>query len=91
MSEETNTQEAPATESENNEPQVSLADFSATLQVIDACTQRGAFRGEELSSVGQLRDRISAFVQHHAPSKEEGEAEEATEEVAEEVVEETAE
>ncbi len=91
MSEETNTQEAPVTEPENNEPQISLADFSAALQVIDVCTQRGAFRGEELSSVGQLRDRINAFVQHHAPAKEEGEAEEATEEVAEEVVEETAE
>jgi len=91
MSEEVNTQEAPATEPENNEPQISLADFSAALQVIDVCTQRGAFRGEELSSVGQLRDRINTFVQHHAPAKEEGEAEEATEEVAEEVVEETAE
>lgn len=87
MSEEANTQEAPATEPENNEPQISLADFSAALQIIDACTQRGAFRGEELSSVGQLRDRINAFVQHHAPSKEEGAAEEATEEVAEETAE----
>ena len=86
MSEETNTQEAPATE-EENAPQISLADFSAALQVIDVCTQRGAFRGEELSSVGQLRDRINAFVQYHAPSKEEGEAAEATEEVVEEVAE----
>ena len=57
------------------------------MQVIDVCTQRGAFRGEELSSVGQLRDRINAFVQHHAPAKEEGEAEEATEEVAEDTAE----
>ena len=88
MSEEANTQEAPVTEPENSEPQISLSDFSATLQVIDACTQRGAFRGEELSSVGQLRDRINAFVQYHAPSKEEGVA---TEEATEEVVEETAE
>ena len=87
MSEETNTQEAPATEPTSNEPQISLSDFSAALQVIDACTQRGAFRGEELSSVGQLRDRINAFVTYHAPSKEEGEAAEATEEVAEEAAE----
>ena len=86
MSEETNTQEAPATE-EENAPQISLADFSAALQVIDVCTQRGAFRGEELSSVGQLRDRINAFVQHHAPAKEEGAAEEATGEVAKETAE----
>ena len=87
MSEETDTQEAPVTEPENNEPQISLADFSAALQVIDVCTQRGAFRGEDLSSVGQLRDRINAFVQHHAPAKEEGVAAETTEEVVEEVAE----
>ena len=87
MSEETDTQKAPVTEPENNEPQISLADFSAALQVIDVCTQRGAFRGEELSSVGQLRDRINAFVQHHAPAKEKGAAEEATGEVAEETAE----
>ena len=87
MSEETDTQEAPVTEPANNEPQISLADFSAALQVIDVCTQRGAFRGEELSSVGQLRDRINAFVQHHAPAKEEGAAEEATGEVAKETAE----
>ena len=75
MSEETKV-ETPETP-ETQEPQISLADFSAALQVIDACTTRGAFRGEELSSVGQLRDRLVAFVEFHAPS-EEGEGEEAT-------------
>ena len=69
-------------------PGLSLQDISAAFQIIDAVTPRGAFRGEELSSVGQLRDRINAFVQHHAPAKEEGEA---TEEATEEVVEDTAE
>ena len=81
MSEETQV-ETPATP-EKQEPQISLADFSAALQVIDACTSRGAFRGEELSSVGQLRDRLVAFVEFHAPS-EEGAGEEATEEATEE-------
>jgi hypothetical protein len=80
MSEETQTPET-------QEPQISLADFSAALQVIDVCTTRGAFRGEELSSVGQLRDRLKAFVEFHAPAEseeseaEEGQAEEAPAEV----------
>ena len=67
MSEET-TVETPETP-EVNEPQISLADFSAALQVIDVCTSRGGFRGEELSSVGQLRDRLEAFVKFHAPAE----------------------
>jgi hypothetical protein len=67
MSEEVQV-ETPETEAQ--EPQISLADFSAALQVIDVCTTRGAFRGEELSSVGQLRDRLTAFVKFHAPSEE---------------------
>ncbi len=81
MSEETQV-ETPETPETQNEPQISLADFSAALQVIDACTTRGAFRGEELSSVGQLRDRLVAFVEFHAPS-EEGEGEEDTAEEVE--------
>lgn len=72
-------------EVEKQEPQISLADFGAALQVIDVCTSRGAFRGEELSSVGQLRDRLNAFVEFHTPKESESEAEEG--ETAEETVE----
>ena len=76
MSEETTTEEQVLPETQN-EPAISLADFAAMLQVIDVCTTRGGFRGEELSSVGQLRDRVSAFLEFHKP-------EEAAEEAAEE-------
>ena len=81
MSEEVNTPEVPNETAAPQEPQISLADFSAALQVIDVCTTRGAFRGEELSSVGQLRDRLKAFVDHHAPA-DESEAEETSTEEA---------
>lgn len=80
MSEEVKNETSPEVETQQ-EPQISLADFSAALQVIDVCTTRGAFRGEELSSVGQLRDRLKSFVDFHAP-KDEQESE-ATEEAAE--------
>lgn len=35
----------------------------STISVIDAITQRGAFRGEELSTIGRLRDQCSHLVQ----------------------------
>ena len=70
MSEEVNTPEVPNETAAPQEPQISLADFSAALQVIDVCTTRGAFRGEELSSVGQLRDRprLLSIIMHQLMS-----------------------
>lgn len=35
----------------------------STVAVIDAMTQRGAFKGEELSTIGQLRDQCIAIIQ----------------------------
>ena len=34
-----------------------------TIAVIDAVTQRGGFRGEELSTIGSLRDQCVQIVQ----------------------------
>ena len=39
-----------------------LADLVFTLQIIEACTQRGAFRADELSNVGAAYDRLKAFL-----------------------------
>ena len=35
----------------------------STIAVIDAMTQRGAFKGEELSTIGGLRDQCIQIVQ----------------------------
>ena len=35
----------------------------STIAVIDAITQRGGFKGEELSTIGQLRDQCVQAVQ----------------------------
>ena len=35
----------------------------STIAVIDAMTQRGAFKGEELSTIGTLRDQCVTMVQ----------------------------
>ena len=66
MSEETQPQETQA-------PEVNIGDFGAILQIIDVASTRGAFKGQELSSVGAIRDRVAAFVDFYSPKKEEDE------------------
>ena len=44
----------------------------STVAVVDAMTQRGAFKGEELSTIGQLRDQcvqIIQLVENHEQEK----------------------
>tara|TARA_R110002074_G_scaffold50295_1_gene127991 strand:- start:1777 stop:1941 length:165 start_codon:yes stop_codon:yes gene_type:complete len=35
----------------------------SSIAIIDTITQRGGFRGEELSTIGQLRDQCAQAVQ----------------------------
>jgi hypothetical protein len=35
----------------------------STVAVVDTVTSRGGFRGEELSTIGQLRDQCIALIQ----------------------------
>ena len=42
--------------------QLTINDIAAAVQLIDVVTSRGAFRGDELSQVGALRDKYAAFV-----------------------------
>ena len=37
--------------------------FRSSIAIIDAISQRGAFKGEALSTVGQLRDQCVQLVQ----------------------------
>lgn len=57
--------------------QLSYADLAAALQIIDVCVNRGAIRGEEMTSVGTVRDRIDAFVKQNQPQEESEESEAA--------------
>lgn len=58
--------------------QLTINDIAAVVQLIDIVTARGAFRGDELTQVGALRDKYAAFVK--------AAQEEQTAEVAEESV-----
>ena len=53
-----NQDEQPGTPIES----ISLRDLDQIAQIIDLATQRGAFRGGELSTIGQLYDKLATFL-----------------------------
>lgn len=42
--------------------ELTINDLAAVVQIIDIVSARGAFRGDELSQVGALRDKYAAFI-----------------------------
>ena len=65
MAEETNPQATTTT------PNLNIGDLQSIVKIIDACSERGAFRGNEMASVGAVRDRIAAFAEANTPVPEE--------------------
>ena len=65
MSEETQAPEASADAGENEAqaPSLSVNDLAAVAQIIDLAVQRGAFKAAEAGQVGQVFDKVAAFVQ----------------------------
>lgn len=59
--------EAPVDEKSVN---LSVADLHAAVQIIDFAAARGAFTGDNLTKVGQVRDRIAEVVRAIAPAEE---------------------
>ena len=57
--------------SEQTSASVGLADIGFLLQIVEICTQRGAFRADELSQVGPVYDKVKAFLQANMPKKDE--------------------
>lgn len=67
------TQEVETTqnEEEQTEPQISFNQIAAVTEIIDLCSTRGSFKGQELEAVGQIRNAFASFVSFHAPKEEE--------------------
>ena len=77
----TDVNEAPAPDA----PGITLGDMATMVQIIDLCSKRGAFEGQELSVVGALRTNLVNFVEANKPAEEAPVGEvPAAEEVAEE-------
>lgn len=52
---------------------IQLGDIATMVQIIDVCSQRGGFQGQEMAGVGMLRNKLETFVRQNAP-EEAGEA-----------------
>jgi hypothetical protein len=45
----------------SDQPTLEISDLKLAAEIIATCTQRGAFRANEMSTVGALYDRLTAF------------------------------
>lgn len=59
-------------------PQINLSDMQNVLRIIDVAAERGAFRGNELTTVGGVRDKLAAFLEATLPKDSEPNAEAET-------------
>ena len=93
MTEETMNTEAEMPEAEAGAEagipeSINLSDLGTLLQIVDLSTQRGAFRGAELTQVGAGFDKLNTFLAYvqsqQAEQEAEGQTDEATEEAASE-------
>ena len=84
MTEEVTAPEAEVAEAAEA-PSLSLQDMATVVQIVDLCSERGAFKGVELEAVGAVRNRLVRFLQAAAPAEApEGEVPAAEEATAEE-------
>lgn len=42
--------------------QLTIQDLAIAVNLIDACVERGAFKGNEIYNVGQLREKLASIV-----------------------------
>lgn len=43
--------------------EITNSDIEDMIKIIDVCSTRGAFRGEELAGIGTLRNKMSSYLQ----------------------------
>ena len=67
-----------ATEEAQVPDSISLQDLSLLANIVDLASQRGAFRGAELTQVGTVFDKLTKFLSYVAEQQQEAsEGEEA--------------
>ena len=48
---------------------LTIQDLAGVVSIIDVCSARGAFKGEELAGVGRLRESFLAEVKEQQPDE----------------------
>ena len=43
--------------------EITNSDIEDMIKIIDVCSTRGAFRGEELAGIGTLRNKMASYLQ----------------------------
>lgn len=66
---ETTAQEAAPAGQEKQAPDLTVNDLKALQTIIDVSCQRGTFKAAEMASVGQVFNRLGAFLEHIAPQQ----------------------
>lgn len=66
---------------QNTQPTLNVSDLQVVTELIDLCSQRGAFRAEELAAVGALYNRLKEFLNTVQSSEEAEQPTEDTNEV----------
>ena len=49
---------------------IQLHDLANVLNLIDAASQKGLFKGDQLSAIGSMRDRFMAELKEQAPAQD---------------------
>lgn len=62
MSDVENHEAAMQPQQENASVELTISDLKTIQNIIDAVTQRGAFRANELAAVGEVYNRLTAFI-----------------------------
>jgi hypothetical protein len=60
---------------DTSKPIIEINDIASVVQLIDVCSTRGAFRGEELATVGGLRTKLTEIVKANQPAPDAPKAE----------------
>lgn len=60
------------------ENQLTPNDLSLVVTIIDVCSQRGAFKGDELSAVGAVRQKFADLVKASQTAKQSNEGDVAS-------------
>ena len=55
----------------SEEPTISFQDLAVVISIIDYASKCGAFEGKDLSTIGQVRDRIQALLVFHTKENQE--------------------
>ena len=59
-----------ATKKQAASVEVSLTDLAVAVQIIDLASEKGLFKGGDLKPVGEVRERLIAYIKENAPVEE---------------------